>query len=380
MSRRIGGESMNKLRHFINLFKNISKPLLLIPVFFFVLSILMMVSTSYDDGIVISRTVIIQTVAYLLGFVIVIFLANMDYTVLQEFEKPIYIGSILFLLTPYLPFLGVELNGARSWIDLGFTTFQPSEIVKITFVLLVANYLQRNRDKLYTFRNVLMAALYSAPFILIVIKDDFGSAVVFIIMWIVMLFFAGIDGKLFAKCAGATVLCMPIAFRFLDAYQQERITAFLHPDNLSLQGNYQIWMSKVAIGSGGFFGKGLFQGTQKDLNFLPVRNSDFIFAVIVEELGFIGGAALVAAYSWFIYSIAKVAYMAKDLYGTLIVMGFLGMFVFQVFENIAMCMGLMPATGITLPFISYGGSSILSSLIALGLIINVAIRNRGVTF
>lgn len=371
---------MNQLRHFRNLFKNISKPLLLIPVFFFALSMLMMISTSYDNGIVVSRTVLIQGAAYLLGFIVIIVLANMDYTVLQEFEKPLYLFSVLFLLTPYLPVIGLELNGARSWINLGFTTFQPSEIVKITFVLLTANYMQRNRDKLYTFRSVFMAALYSGPFIVIVLKDDFGSAVVFIVMWIVMLFFAGIDSKLFAKCAGATVLCLPIAFRFLEPYQQERITAFLHPDNLSLQGNYQIWMSKVAIGSGGFFGKGLFQGTQKDLNFLPVRNSDFIFAVIVEELGFIGGAVLVAAYSWFIYVIAKVAYMSKDLYGTLIVMGFLGMFVFQIFENIAMCMGLMPATGITLPFISYGGSSVLSSMIALGLVINVAIRNRGVTF
>jgi len=340
----------------------------------------MMFSTSYDNGIVVSRTVIIQTCAYLLGFALVVFLANMDYTVLQEFEKPLYIFSILFLLTPYLPVIGVTSHGAQSWINIGFTTFQPSEIVKITFVLLVANYLQRNKDKLFTFRSVMMAALYSAPFILIVLKDDFGSAVVFIIMWIVMLFFAGIDGKLFAKCAGATALSMPIAFRFLASYQQERITAFLHPGNLTLLGNYQIWMSKVAIGSGGFFGKGIFKGTQKDLNFLPVRNSDFIFSVIVEELGFIGGATLVAAYSWFIYSMARVAYMSKDLYGTLIVMGFLGMFVFQIFENIAMCMGIMPATGITLPFISYGGSSILSSMIALGLVINVAIRNRGVTF
>jgi len=371
---------MNKLRHFINLFKNISKPLLLIPVFFFALSVLMMISTSYDNGIVISRTVLIQTAAYLLGFVVVVVLANMDYTVFQEFEKPLYIFSVLFLLTPYLPFIGIESHGARSWINLGFTTFQPSEIVKITFVLLVANYLQRNKDKLFTFRSIMMAALYGAPFILIVLKDDFGSAVVFIIMWVTMLFFAGIDGKLFSRCAGATVLCMPIAYRFLAPYQQERITAFLHPDNLSLQGNYQIWMSKVAIGSGGFFGKGLFKGTQKDLDFLPVRNSDFIFSVIVEELGFIGGAVLVAAYSWFIYSAARVAYMAKDIYGTLIVMGLVGMFVFQIFENIAMCMGIMPSTGITLPFISYGGSSILSSMIALGLIVNVAIRNRGVTF
>jgi rod shape determining protein RodA len=371
---------MNKLRHFRNLFKNISKPLLLLPVFFFALSILMMFSTSYDNGIVLSRTVIVQAAAYFLGFIAVVFLANLDYTVFEEFEKPLYIGSVVFLLTPYLPVIGMELNGARSWIDLGITTFQPSELVKITFVLLMANYLQRNRDRLYTFRSVVLAALYGAPFIVIILKEDFGSAVVFVVMWISMLFFAGIDWKLFARCAGATILCLPIAYRFLDTYQQNRITAFLHPNNLDLGANYQIWMSKVAIGSGGFFGKGLFKGTQKDLDFLPVRNSDFIFSVIVEELGFIGGAVLVAAYSWFVYAMARVAYQAKDLYGTLIVIGFIGMFVFQIFENIAMCMGLMPATGITLPFISYGGSSILASMIALGLIVNVAIRNRGVTF
>jgi len=371
---------MNKLNELHNLFKNISRPLLFLPVFFCILSIIMMISTSYDNGIVISRTVIVQASAYLIGFVLVIIIAHMDYTVFQEIEKPLYIFSLLFLLTPYLPVIGVEVNGAKSWINLGITTFQPSELVKITFVLLMANYLQRNRDSLYTFMSVLKAALYGAPFILLILLEDFGSAVVFIVMWIVMIFFAGVDGKLFAKCTGATVLCIPVAYRFLDSYQQERITAFLHPDNLSLQGNYQVWQSKVAIGSGGFFGKGLFNGTQKDLDFLPVRNSDFIFSVVVEELGFIGGAILIAAYIWFISAVCKVAWAAKDLYGTLVVMGFVGMFVFQIFENIAMCMGIMPCTGITLPFISYGGSSVLSCMMAVGFIINVAIRNRGVTF
>ena len=371
---------MKKLDDFRDLFKNVSKPLILLPVFFCILSILMMFSTSYDNGIVFSRDVLIQSVAYAIGFVLIIIIANMDYSVFQEIEKPLYIGSLVFLLLPYLPFIGLEVNGAKSWINLGFTTLQPSEIIKITFVLLMANYLTRNRDKLYTFKSIIMAALYAAPFILIVLKEDFGSAVVFIIMWIVMIFFAGIDSRLFAKCAGLTLLFFPVAYSLLDDYQQERITAFIHPDNLALQGNYQVWQSKVAIGSGGFFGKGLFQGTQKDLDFLPVRNSDFIFSVVVEELGFIGGAVLIAAYTWFIYAISKVAFAAKDLYGTLVVMGFLGMFVFQIFENIAMCMGVMPCTGITLPFISYGGTSILSCMIATGFIINVAIRNRGVTF
>lgn len=195
-----------------------------------------------------------------------------------------------------------------------------------------------------------------------------------------MVFYAGINGKLFAKCAVIIALCVPVAYKFMKPYQKARLTGFLHPDNLTIQGNYQVWQSKVAMGSGGFFGKGLFHGTQKDLDFLPVRNSDFVYSVIVEELGFIGGAVVLFLFGWLIYSISKVAASCKDLYGSLIVIGVMSMFVFQIFENIAMTMGAMPVTGITLPFISYGGSSILSNMLAMGLVINVAIKNRGVTF
>ncbi len=127
-------------------------------------------------------------------------------------------------------------------------------------------------------------------------------------------------------------------------------------------------------------GKGLFNGTQKDLNFLPVRNSDFIFSVICEEFGFVGGVTLIALFVWFLYSIMKLAFSIGDLFGGLIVIGFLGMFAAQIFENIAMCMGLMPVTGITLPFISYGGSSVLANMISMGIILNIAISNRGVAF
>jgi rod shape determining protein RodA len=234
---------------------------------------------------------------------------------------------------PYLPFVGLEVNGARSWINLGFTTLQPSEIIKISFVLLMANYLTRNRDKLYTFKSIIMAALYAAPFILIVLKEDFGSAVVFIIMWIVMIFFAGIESRLFAKCAGLTLLFFPVAYSLLDDYQQERITAFIHPDNLALQGNYQVWQSKVAIGSGGFFVKAFFRVHKRIwISFLfeiPTSYSRWC-----GRTGFIGGAVLIAAYTWFIYAISKVAFAAKDLYGTLVVMGFLGMFVFQILKTL----------------------------------------------
>lgn len=368
------------MKYFKNLFKGVDKPLYLMPLVLAIISMLMMLSTSYDNGIVISRTVIVQGAAYIIGLVLVVFLSNMDYEIFKDIRKQLYIGSILFLLLVYIPGLGVSVNGARSWINLGITTFQPSELVKITFIILMADYLKRHKMDLYTFGGVIKSAIYAAPFILLVLKEDLGSALVFMVVWVVMVFYAGVGYKVFAELVAIVALCVPVAYHFLKPYQQERITAFLHPDNLSLQGNYQVWQSKVAIGSGGFFGKGLFHGTQKGLDFLPVSNSDYIFAVVCEELGFIGGAIVVAAYAYFIYGMSVVAVRTKDNYAALIVMGIIAMFTFQIFENIAMTMGLMPATGITLPFLSYGGSSVISSMIALGLVINVSIKTRNITF
>lgn len=367
--------------YFKDLFKGISKPLLFLPIVLGMISITMMISTSYHGRInLLDRTVVVQSIAYILGAIAVIIIAHMDYTLFQDIEKKLYIGSILFLLLVYVPGLGIEQFGARSWINLRITTMQPSELVKITFVLLFANYLQRHRNDLFSFIGVLKAVGYSAPFILIVVKDDLGSALVFIAIWVLMVFYAGIDGKLFAQCAIGTALCIPLAYKFMARHQKDRIDAFLHPNNLALTGNYQVYQSKIAIGSGGFFGKGLFHGTQKELEFLPVRNSDFIYSVIVEELGFIGGAIVLGIYAWLIFTMSKVASSCKDLYGSLVVMGIIGMFTFQIFENIAMTMSVMPVTGITLPFLSYGGTSILSNMIALALVINVAIKNRSVQF
>ncbi len=369
---------MNYLK---NVFKGVSKPLIFLPFILACVSILMMISTSYKNGINLTdRTVIVQTGAYIIGAVFVVIIANIDYSVFADLEKKLYIGSVIFLLTVYIPGLGVELNGARSWINLGITTFQPSELVKLTFILLFANYLTKHRYNLHTFKDIMKALLYCSPFLAIVLKEDLGSALVFGVVWVVMIFYAGMDGKLFAKCALGVALMVPVAYRFMDEYQRQRIDAFLHPDNLSIAANYQIWQSKTAIGSGGFFGKGLFQGTQKQLEFLPVRNSDFVFSVLVEELGFVGGAALIGLFAWLLYTISKVAQRCKDMTGKLIVIGVLAMFMFQIFENIGMTMSVMPATGITLPFISYGGSSILSNMMAMGLVISVAVQNRGMRF
>lgn len=369
-----------EMRFINNMTKGIDKALYILPIIFAIISITMMVSVSYDDGIVLSRSVIVQTAAYILGFIAVFIISKMNYTVFEEMIKPLYIFSIAFLLTPYIPGLGVEMYGARSWIDLGITTFQPSEIVKISFIFIMAEYFKQHRDELRYFKGFLKSVVYAAPIIVIVLKEDFGSAAVFAAIYLAMLLMAGIDLKLFTRLCIAAVIAVPFLFKFLDEYQKQRITAFLYPEDLTIQANYQVWQSKIAIGSGGLFGKGLFSGTQKDLDFLPVRESDFIFSVVCEELGFIGGTILILLFCMFLYTLYKLVISIKDTYGQLIVIGFFGMFASQVFENIAMTMGFMPVTGITLPFISYGGSSVLANMLAVGIIINIALSNRSVAF
>lgn len=360
--------------------KSADKIILLLVGMLGIISILMLESTVYDDGIVLARPVIVQAVSYVLGFVLLIVIQRIDYRFFMGLERYLYIAAMFLLLLVYVPGLGHEMYGSRAWIDLKITTLQPSEFVKILFVLIMAGYLSERREELTKLAGVIKALFVAAPIILVVLKEDLGSALVYIVMWIFMVFFAGIDYKLFIKSALIALAAIPVVYKFLDDYQKERIEAFLHPNNLSLSGNYQVWQSKVAIGSGGFFGKGLFNGTQKSLDFIPVQQSDFIFSVVVEELGFIGGAVVIIIYGLMMTRFTSIIREASDLYGALIVVGFTAMFLFQAFENIAMTMGMMPVTGITLPFLSGGGTSVIASMISVGVIINVGINSKIIKF
>ncbi len=367
---------MNK---FIKIHKNSEFTISLIVLALAIISILMIGSTTISTNFF-SRSVIIQSVSYLLGVLSIYIFMKFNYHIFKDSTKELYIISIILLLLVYIPGLGKEQFGARSWINLGVTTIQPSEIVKILFIIILANYFNTHRDELYNLKCLLKAAFVSAPIIIIVLKEDLGSALVFSSIWLAMLFFSGINYKAFLQFLGIFALTIPLSYIFMAAYQKERIEAFLHPENLSLSGNYQVWQSKVAIGSGGFFGKGLFQGTQKELKFIPVQTSDFIFSVIGEELGFIGGLFVIGIITILLLKMMKILQSSLDFYGSLIIAGVIGMFTFQIFENIAMTMGIMPVTGITLPFLSYGGSSILSNMMALGLVFNVASRSKRQNF
>lgn len=333
-------------------------------------------SISRGNGTFLSREVLIQSAALILGLITASVIMMMGYRYFTGLERSIYISGIVLLLSVYIPGLGTSFYGSRSWIDLGFVTFQPSEPVKIAFVILMASYLSKANKSLSSAKGIALAALYGLPFILIVSKEDFGSGCVFCAIWIFMVFCSGLDLKIIGRLALVFILMVPMFYFFMAGYQKDRIDAFLNPEDLDLPGNYQVWNSKVSIGSGGFFGKGYMQGTQGFLGFLPVPESDFIFASVVEETGFIGGMTVLVLFSVFLYHTLKTAKYARDLQGTLICAGLAGMFFFQAFENIAMTMGLMPVTGITLPFMSYGGSSLLSAMAGVGFILSVSTRQK----
>ncbi len=364
----------------LNIFKKNADYLLLgLVLLLAIFSITMIGSTHISTGFF-ARDTIVQSGAYVIGFLAVVIINMFHYSALKEQRRILYIVSIIFLFTVYIPFLGVEQFGSRAWINLGITTIQPSELVKILFVFIMASYFEEHRHDLYNFKGLLKAIIMAGPIIVIVLKEDLGSALVFCSIWLSMIFYVGVDLKALGKFFALFFLSIPLAYVFMAPYQKERIEAFLHPENLDLAGNYQVWQGKVAIGSGGFWGKGLFNGTQKELDFIPVQTSDFIFSVTIEELGFLGGIVLLAIFMMLLFRCTRILRFSQDIYGGLIVAGFIGMFLFQIFENIAMNMGIMPVTGITLPFLSYGGSSVLSSMIAIGIILNVGVHNKGIKF
>mgnify|MGYP003371246093 CR=1 FL=1 len=357
------------MNYFSNLTKNVDKVIIAIVIVLAAVSILMIGSTQISSGFF-TREVIVQCIAYFIGVVGILIILRFNYNMFEGMEKFLYILSLVLLLSVYTP-LGVEQFSARSWLNLGVTTIQPSEFVKILFVLIMAGYLNKHKDDLYNFKGLLKAGIVAAPIIIIVLKEDLGSALVFSFMWVSMIFFAGIDLKVFGKFFALVLAAVPVAYVFMADYQKERI---------SLSGNYQVWQSKVAIGSGGVTGKGLFNGMQKELDFIPVQTSDFIFSVIGEELGLIGGLAIIGLFTILLVRMAGIVRNSLDFYGALVVAGFIGMFAFQIFENIAMTMGLMPVTGITLPFLSAGGSSIMANMFALGLVLDVGMRSKAINF
>ena len=321
-----------------------------------------------------------QTIAFVLGIVMIVFILLFDYNFLGQYYKELYIASVVLLAIVLTP-LGAVRGGAKSTLDLGPLDLQTAEIVKFTFILSYAKIVELKKGRMDNIKDIVRLLMYAVPIIgLLIAQPDLGTSIVFCCIIAGIIFAAGIDYKILKKAIIVGVIALPIVYLSIDDYQQNRILGFLHPEDTSIPGNYQVMQSNIAIGSGGFTGKGLFKGTQNQEDFLPIQDSDFIFAVVGEELGVIGMVALIGLFAYFLYRMLKIACESKDEYGALVVVGVTSMFAYQIIQNIGMTISLIPVTGVTLPFISYGGSSVLTSMSSIGLVLNVCMRRKKINF
>jgi rod shape determining protein RodA len=299
---------------------------------------------------------------------------SIDYRSLADKSHWLYLAMIILLIA--VLFIGSVRGGSRRWIDLGPFNLQPSEFAKATLALMLAKMLGEERRPALTNTDLFVAAVLTAvPFLIIARQPDLGTAVTLLPILLVVAYVAGMPMKYIYAGLVIAVLAAPVAYKFaLQDYQRERISTFLDPAQDPKGAGYQQIQARITVGSGGVTGKGFMEGTQGQLRFLPVAHNDFIFSVLAEEQGLVGVLAALGLYLLVILRALDAARLAKDRLGAYLVLGVLSSFTFQVLYNITMSAGLAPVKGLTLPLMSYGGSSLIATLVGFGLILNVRMR------
>ena len=324
-----------------------------------------------------NSNVIMQGASFLVGIALMFFVSRINYQTFGYTAIPIYIVCI-FMLIAVLMFGTTGSWGARSWIRFGPVGIQPSEICKVGFAITFAKHLATVKDNINRPVTLLFLVLHLLVLVgLIMCEPDAGSAMVFCFMAIVMLFVAGLSFKYIIPTFLLFIAASPLIYFFLlSDYQRRRIQVFFNPELDKLGSGYNVIQSKIAVGSGKLLGKGFLKGTQNQLGFLPTKHTDFIFSVVSEEFGFIGSVFVVLLLFFIIVRCVKVAQNSGDLFGRYACAGISAMLIFHTFENIGMCIGLMPVTGIPLPFISYGGTSLITNMIAIGIVLSVSSHSK----
>jgi len=319
-------------------------------------------------------------VALVLGFIA----SRINYRLLRAYTPVVYVASMVLLLVPFVPGLGVTIAGARAWIDVPLgLTIQPSEFAKITVILMMAALLseRRDREEEPSAQDVLLALTVAAiPTAIILVQNDTGTVLILAAVSLSIVAVSGVRTRWLVGLIGAAILGVlaSIQLGLLQEYQVDRLTSFINPDEDVSASAYNANQARIAIGGGGLDGYGLFEGPQTQGNFVPVNESDFIFTVAGEELGFLGSALLIALMAVILWRAVFIAWKADDLYGRLVATGVAAWLAFQMFENIGMTLGIMPITGIPLPFVSAGGTSMMATWIALGLLQTVRLHSLAV--
>lgn len=360
--------------------KNLDYGILICTIILLAIGLIALYSATQNTGYTEFEKQIIWICVSIPIMIIIIFI---DYESIARIS-PILYGIIIIALIAVL--FMEPINGATSWFNIGSISIQPSEFAKVIVIIFLAYYIskvqEKRKDQISRFTRILIAlAIVGVPILLIVLQPDYGTAFAFIIATVLMLFTAGIKKRYIITGLLLVVILVPVMYFFvLPEHAKTRIDVYLNP-NLDPRGaGYNIIQSKLAIGSGEFFGMGLLKGNQTQLGFLYPKTTDFIFAVIGEEMGFVVAAGVIISYVILITRSIYIAKTAKNTLGSCIAIGICGVFVFHMIENIGMTMGLLPITGVPLPFVSYGGSSMLTNLIMIAILLNISGRRKKTIF
>jgi rod shape determining protein RodA len=320
-----------------------------------------------------------QIIFAIIGLILMVVFSLIDYRYFKEISVYLYVVGILLLIAVLI--FGKVAYGASRWIDLYVFQLQPSEVFKFVLIISLATYLSNNKSDFGIRQFITCLFMIILPIILVLLQPDFGTALVLLVIGIGMLIAARIKAIYlwFLGILGATAI--PLTYLFLlKGYQKNRIITFLNPQADPFGKGYSVLQSIIAVGSGMFNGQGFGQGLQSNLKFLPVSHTDFIFAVFAEEFGFIGCIILIILFGILVVKILRIAKIAADDFGMLICCGFVILLLFQILVNIGMNIGIMPVTGIPLPFISYGGTSLIIILVLMGILQSIVIRHKKLAF
>ncbi|MDQ2740898.1 MAG: rod shape-determining protein RodA [Chloroflexota bacterium] len=325
-----------------------------------------------------------QAMYAVLGLALLIALTNFDYRLLRPFAVPLF-GLNLGLLAVVL-LLGRSVYGAQRWINVGLLPLQPSEPAKLLLVIVLAKFFADHDERIHEIGTVAKSLLFAlVPIGMVLVQPDLGTSAVFVAIWVGMALMAGVRASHLAALLAIGLAILPLAWAVMSRvkkfhYMQDRLTIFLHPEKDPLGQGYNVIHSQITVGSGGFLGHWWGAGTQSQLGLLRVEDKDFIFSVIAEQVGFVGVCLLFAIFIVLLMRIARVSFMSGDAYGRLLASGVLAMLMFQVFVNVGMNIGLMPVTGIPLPLLSYGGSSLITTLASFGILQSILLRHQKLVF
>ncbi len=361
--------------------RNLDLPILFLVLALIVLGVAVVYSATGkfgDNGPGLEDYAVRQAIFAVLGLLLMALTASINYRFFGSLAIPLYVVTSLLLALVFV--IGLETHGATRWIDLGLFQFQPSELAKITATIAVARYLSLNDHRLDRLGTYMKSALIVLPLAgMVYLQPDLGTSVVLVAIWFTQALVAGFPIRYLAATVVASIPLAVFAWFFLlKDYMRARLSAFLNPEADILGQGYNLLQARIAIGSGGFLGQGFGAGAQTQLGFLPVQYSDFVFSVIGAELGFVGVVLTACLYLALCCRLFAVSQRARDSFGGLLIAGVSGWIAFQAFVNMGMNLGLLPSTGIPLPFVSYGGSSMVALLIALGLVQSIMLRRERV--